>query len=207
MPTGLARARLAGTVRYRSRRPVALGDDHHARGRRLAEEVALPGRPALDLPVPARGARPLLEARAPDPGDGLPWGVAAIRGEGGGWCTSGWARIVGERIGGVDHALGTFVERPSFANGCQHAGQLTRTRPLSFGYGGGGGFAGEPGADPQQGASPGAPCAASRPSPVRPTPTSSPSPPPPRATSARSSPPRAPTPSCWSTTATSRPAR
>lgn len=51
-----------------------------------------------------------LLARAPDPAGGLPYGVAGVRSEHGGWCFSQSARVVGNSAGSVDFALGTIVD-------------------------------------------------------------------------------------------------
>jgi hypothetical protein len=52
--------------------------------------------------------QPRIVARAPDPHDGLPWGLGVVPSRRHGDCFVGPARIVGGRLGSVGHELGTF---------------------------------------------------------------------------------------------------
>jgi hypothetical protein len=132
-------------VGYPGERPVVL--DTSPRGRALAMQSYLPApfRPSGQLP--AAGAHATLQLRLPDPSGGLPWGIAAVPLDGGGWCVGALARVVGTQAGDVDYRAGTFTAgAPS--EGCRAP---TRARPLDYGWSGGGGFAAEPGADPLRG--------------------------------------------------------
>lgn len=84
----------------------------------------------------------LVDYRLPDPDGGLPWGIAVIRNDdGSGWCRSGLGQIVGERVGWVDHALGTFADAGQGID-CIWIGEgahPTRSRPLEVSYGFGSG--------------------------------------------------------------------
>jgi hypothetical protein len=145
------------TASYPGRPPVHRAISFRAGAERFAKRLApqpLPSGRRLPAPaLPVRGARPTVELRLPDPNGGLPWGISAAPADGGGWCTSGLARIVGDRVGAVDYELGTFTDAPPSPNGgCPTPGQgPSRARPLAFGYSGGGGLAGELGQDPLAG--------------------------------------------------------
>lgn len=99
--------------------------------------------PDYPLPFGARpprrpdpGAPTVIAARAPDPNGGLPFGLAAARATGGGWCVAQQpGRIVGERVGGVDFDLGTFVDATIHANDCLGPGAVNRRRPFAGGFG------------------------------------------------------------------------
>ncbi len=155
-------ADVGGAVAYPAGRPVPIGDGElRVQARRLEAELRGFGRGAptgalgrTRLRLPRPGARPVVEARTPDPHGGLPWGVAAVPAEGGGACTTSMARIVGDRVGGVDFTLGTFTDAGIDPNGgCPGGPNSTpsRRRPLALSYGYGGGLAGEPGQDPLAG--------------------------------------------------------
>jgi hypothetical protein len=77
-------------------------------------------------------------ARAPDPAGGLPYGLLVSRGRHG-LCTLTGPRLVGDRAGAVDLALGTFTEDASGGSGCG-VRPPTRRRPLQVGYVLGGGM-------------------------------------------------------------------
>jgi hypothetical protein len=128
-PAGLHENQVSVDVRY------ARGPSRHV------ELGPRPGMPFAGRPVHDRPTGPAaIEARAPDPNGGLPWGVVAAPSRSGGWCLAGAARIVGDRIGQVDAALGTMRESLPYALSCSgNAGPLTRTRPLTLGMMAGGG--------------------------------------------------------------------
>lgn len=132
-------------------RAVSFRADAERQARQLARVI--PSRPRLPAPaLPQRGARPTVELRLPDPDGGLPWGMSAARAEGGGWCRSDLARVVGERAGDVDYLLGTFTDAGPSLSGCPAPGRPpTRATPLAFGYTAGAGVADEIGADPLAG--------------------------------------------------------
>jgi hypothetical protein len=96
------------------------------------------------------GAPQLVDFRLPDPAGGLPWGIAVIRNDdGSGWCRSGLGQIVGERVGWVDEALGTFADAGQGVD-CIWIGEgthPTRRRPLevAYGYAAGGALMAPPG--------------------------------------------------------------
>jgi hypothetical protein len=117
---------------------------------RTEVEVRYPTGPPI---TEARTARADIEYRVPDPHGGLPWGLQAVPARRGGWCTGWPARIVGDRVGGIDYQLGTLTETSGHLTGaCPDARQPpSRARPLNVGWSGGGGFAGEPGQDPLPG--------------------------------------------------------
>jgi hypothetical protein len=123
-------------VRYPTRPTVRRGGPDGSRPfDRFRETLRPENRPD----VPKHRAQPTLAVRAPDPGGGLPWGLEAIPAQAGGWCVSSEARIVGDRTGSVDAALGTFTPQPVSATRCPTPTRpLTRRKPLDFSYGGGG---------------------------------------------------------------------
>lgn len=85
--------------------------------------------------LPLAGAVPRLEYRVADPVRGIPLGVVAAPAEGGGWCVSDAAEIVGRRVGQIDRKLGTFDDAPpSFNNGCRGVRDRGRALSLTFGY-------------------------------------------------------------------------
>ena len=145
------------TVRYPTGRPVIFKRSFRGDAERFAasfDQVSQRIGRTLPAPtLPAVGARPTVDLRLPDPNGGLPWGIAAARAEGGGWCLTGLGRIVGDRVGDVDYELGTFSDHgPDPNGGCPTADRApSRSHPLAFGYGSGGGFAGELGRDPMAG--------------------------------------------------------
>jgi hypothetical protein len=121
--------------------------DTSPRGRALQQrrDLPIPFRPGGRLP--AAGAHATLQLRLPDPSGGLPWGITAVPLEGGGWCVGSLARVVGDQAGDVDYRGGTFTAGMSSAQ----CGGPTRSRPLDYGWSGGGGFEGDPGGDPLPG--------------------------------------------------------
>jgi hypothetical protein len=128
-PAGLHENQVAVDVRY------AHGPSRHV------ELGGLPAMPFAVRPIRDRPTGPpAIEARAPDPNGGLPWGVVAAPSRSGGWCPAGAARIIGDRIGQIDAALGTMRETlPNALNCSGNTGPLTRSRPLALGmmFGGG----------------------------------------------------------------------
>jgi hypothetical protein len=83
-----------------------------------------------------------VEARAPDPAGGPPWGVLVADRRGGGTCvTSGAVQTVGAQAGGIDADLGLFSAAVSQPVPCRRAsdGGPTRGKPLWYSYGGGSG--------------------------------------------------------------------
>jgi hypothetical protein len=104
------------------------------------------------LGVRARRNPPAIDARAPDPNGGLPYGIGVFR-SGRGLCITSQGRIVGERLGPVDYTLGTFETGALPGQSCSRpgAGPTTR-RPVQASYSlGGAGSALAPGADPAAG--------------------------------------------------------
>lgn len=75
-----------------------------------------------------------LEARTPDPGGGLPWGVAATRSSTGGWCLTQAARVIGDRVGVPQPNAGTMTEQFPFFGQCGQNVRRDRSRPVSFGW-------------------------------------------------------------------------
>jgi hypothetical protein len=61
--------------------------------------------PKLVKPIPGTG---VIEARAPDPGGGVAWGVLGYRTNRGSYCVNQPGRIVGNRVGNVNFVLDTF---------------------------------------------------------------------------------------------------
>lgn len=142
-------------------RIAVTGDD----GERTVERFGRPGAPAFaDALGP--GGRPVaryrqldepahVQARAPDPAGGLPFGVAAAPGTDGSSCATGPGRIVGDRVGRVDFALGTFFAFTP--RGCTNVDVPPALptpggeHPFFTGGSSGGGVDWELGADPQSG--------------------------------------------------------
>jgi hypothetical protein len=86
-------------------------------------------------PVPGTEA---VEARAPDPAGGPPWGVLVADRRGGGTCVnSGAVRTVGNQAGGIDADLGLFSAAVSQPVPCRRHGGPTHGKPLWVSYGGG----------------------------------------------------------------------
>jgi hypothetical protein len=104
------------TVTYRVAPPLTVD-----RSRRAVGELAQHWPPGLQSPppraLPRAGARPTLQLRLPDRNGRLPWGISALPADGGGWCTSGLRRVIGDRVGDVDYELGTFSDA-GFAGLC-----------------------------------------------------------------------------------------
>lgn len=96
------------------------------------EEAIFPG-----VPRPLNRARPgaamALDARAPDPGGGLSWGLASVPSQRGGYCVSETGRIIGDRVGRVDFELGTLQDQIVVPpNSCpQGPKDITRRRALN----------------------------------------------------------------------------
>jgi hypothetical protein len=129
------------TVRYPGRRAVRLGTrDWHEqemafpRGydRRLTETER---RTLPPLPRPLADRTPTIEARTPDPNGGLPFGITAAPGDRGTWCLPDEpGRIVGNRVGVVDDALGLLSDFGALNVTCgTQAWLLSRRRPLAYG--------------------------------------------------------------------------
>jgi hypothetical protein len=115
-----------------------------------ASKLAIPG--GREIPLPQPGVPATLQARAPDPAGGLAFGLAAAPARGDGWCPA-TGRIVGDRVGSVDFALGTFDERTPGPN-CANAdaiGRLGNGEEPFFTGQFGGGIDWELGGDPQAG--------------------------------------------------------
>jgi hypothetical protein len=51
-----------------------------------------------------------VEARAPDPGGGLAWGILGYKTDRGTYCVTQPGRVVGNRVGSVNFVLGTFAD-------------------------------------------------------------------------------------------------
>jgi hypothetical protein len=84
-------------------------------------------------------ARPAIAARAPDPHGGLPWGVAEVPADNGGWCTSAFERrIVGDRLGMTDKAQGLFDEGIGLRYTCNRDKVVLRKEGVFLEVGGGG---------------------------------------------------------------------
>lgn len=109
-----------------------------------------PGRPQPAV-VPARGAPPMVAARAADPNGGLPYGLLGSRSSTGGWCVrSQPGRIVDGRVGDIDFERGTFVPHTLSGMDCASTKGLSRDRPTTGGYGGA-----EDGSEPSRDPTPG----------------------------------------------------
>ena len=97
-------------------------------------------RPARVVPGSVR-----VDARAPDP-DGLqPWGLQVWRTREGSVCRQE-GRIVGDRVGSIDHDRGTFHPYPMYEGGaCSRVprSELTLTRPVGLSIGSQPGLPGE----------------------------------------------------------------
>lgn len=93
--------------------------------------------PPAGLPRPLNRPRPgaamALDARAPDPGGGLSWGLASVPSQRGGYCVSETGRIIGDRVGRVDFGLGTLQDLIVVSpNSCpQGLRDITRRRALN----------------------------------------------------------------------------
>jgi hypothetical protein len=77
----------------------------------IGGEVGYGGGAPVRLRLGSFQGRAAIEFRSPDPNGGLPFGISATRRADGRWCTSGWGRIVGDRVGGIDYDLGTFTDQ------------------------------------------------------------------------------------------------
>lgn len=82
-----------------------------------------------------RGAR--VEYRVPDPGGGLPWGIAATAAGGEPPCLSMVGRVVGDHVGNVDYRLGTLSEMAGAderrcSTSPSGGPPVTRSRPLAL---------------------------------------------------------------------------
>jgi hypothetical protein len=140
---------------------VAIDGRDHPRTPNGAFLAVLPAEAEPEIEVRYPSGRPLvrrsaaagtIEYRVPDPHGGLPWGLTGVPARRGGWCVGWPARIVGDRVGGVDYQLGTFNLGVNPSTACPESRRPpTRGRPLQTSYGGGGGFAGESGQDPLPG--------------------------------------------------------
>jgi hypothetical protein len=134
-------ADLAARLTYDGRPPIG--------GYRPVRPPTPPRHPArLRIPftVPGTG---VLEARAPDPGGGVPWGVLTYRADNGGFCATQPERIVGDRVGFVNFALDTFDPLPTRSRHCGvMASQLPRSWPAGIGTMSGSGF--DPALDPSR---------------------------------------------------------
>lgn len=136
-------SRITMTVEYASGKPVVRGGSWTGR----LEGTGRHGREHR----PDYGKHPIVAARAADPSGGLPYGIVALPAVGGGWCVSSRpGRIVEDRVGRVDFALGTISEDQVSGLDCQSLRYLSRKQPVGGGSGGGEAI-GEPGADPGYG--------------------------------------------------------
>lgn len=108
--------------------------------------------PLVQRSRPQAGEPATPHARAPDPAGGLSFGIAAAPSDDGGWCPA-TGRIVGDRVGRVDFALGTFHETTGGVN-CTNVEEIGRfhggEEPFFTGQSGGG-VDWELGGDPQAG--------------------------------------------------------
>lgn len=116
-------------------------------------ELVADGRRATGGGGGGEAATAMVDARAPDPHGGLPYGVAVTgdRAAAGDVCATGPGRVVGDRVGFVDHEPGTMDTATLSRFSCTgRQAPLTRARPFTFGAQSGG-SADEPGADPLAG--------------------------------------------------------
>lgn len=105
--------------------------------------VKRPPAPALEL-----GVAPIIQARAPDPSGGLPYGIAAVPNVDGGWCLGAAGRVVAGRVGHPDPALGTLGDPGYSARSCS-GGSVTLTEATPIGLNSTGGDDGfDPGTGP-----------------------------------------------------------
>ncbi|HEX6712142.1 MAG TPA: hypothetical protein VF066_02110 [Thermoleophilaceae bacterium] len=106
------------------------------------------------LQIPRTLGTGVLEARAPDPGGGVAWGVLGFRADTGGFCATQPGRIVDDRVGSVNFALATFSELPARSRHCGVlASRLPPRWPAGIGtmYGSGVDPALDPSQDPDGG--------------------------------------------------------
>lgn len=136
-------SRMTMTVAYAAGKPVVRGGswtrrlEGEGRGRKHRADYRKPA---------------VVAARAADPSGGLPYGITARPAVGGGWCVSSRpGRIVEDRVGHVDFALGTISEDQVSGLDCQSRRYLSRKQPVGGSWGGGDPGAGEPGGDPGHG--------------------------------------------------------
>jgi hypothetical protein len=101
-PRGVRANELTARFEYRGRAPQVVPFAYTAGTR------AGPGRPG-DRAQAVRGTAQ-VEARAPDPGGGLAWGILGYRTDRGGYCVTQPGRVVGDRVGTVNFVLGTFAD-------------------------------------------------------------------------------------------------
>lgn len=104
------------------------------------------------IPHPQWGRPATVHARAPDPAGGLSFGLAAAPGTEGTWCPAS-GRIVGDRVGRVDFALGTFqvAQRTPNCASAEYVSRLPGGEESFFTGQSGGGLDWELGGDPQPG--------------------------------------------------------
>jgi hypothetical protein len=125
---------------------------HYADGRtRTASAVKAPRGIIGRTGFRARRDPVQIEARAPDPNGGLPWGLGIVRRGAGTLCTTLESRIVGERMGMVDYTLGT-LDQAAPQETCWRPGdpQLAK-RAVQVSYSLGGSAMPVPGDDPAYG--------------------------------------------------------
>jgi len=130
------------TVRYAHGSPVGVDSSFRGDGERSRADLALMSvrapRFGYALPMlPLAGVVPTIEYRTPDPAGGPAWGVVAAPAQDGRWCVSGFGRIVGGRVGGLDATLGTLADVGPDPNvGCPPpVAQPTARQPLRVFYG------------------------------------------------------------------------
>jgi hypothetical protein len=96
VPIGVRAAELQAHFEYEGRAPVAVPFG-------FAGGTRVPGTGRVRA-IPGTA---VIEARAPDPGGGLPWGVLGYQ-TSRGYCVTQPGRVVDDRVGTVDFVLGTF---------------------------------------------------------------------------------------------------
>ena len=123
-------------------------------------ESPLPPRFANRIGRPAPGAQEVLSAQAPDPDGGLPYGLAATKARGGGFCLNQGGRVVGDRVGHVDYALHILRVYGGGASNCPPTRAALRGQrlpdgrsfpPYRMSSSFGGNVGAEPGEDPRTG--------------------------------------------------------
>jgi hypothetical protein len=83
--------------------------------------------PREDSPRPERTPAQ-IDARAPDPHGGVPYGIGVVPSQRGGWCTGNVGRVVEDRVGPLDFNLGTLDDAQSGSYRCR--GDSVATRKL-----------------------------------------------------------------------------
>jgi hypothetical protein len=118
---------------------IALGGPSLRSGQ-VSGTLAYPdGRTVAVAPTDERtppNPKAVVDLRVPDPDGGLPFGILVAPSNDGQWCTLATGRVVGNEVGQVDYAMGTFEEISGNFNqpNCPPPNSDRRS-PLRFGFG------------------------------------------------------------------------